>query len=186
MMLTQKEHKPSGKIWIEYQGKPILGKGGAEILRAIEVEQSLSKAATKLGMSYRYVWNYVQKIHRALGDTVVETFKGGKTGGGGAKLTEVGKALLDEYVRLEGCLGDFLACTNGLEVKKVKLSARNQLKGTIVSVEKGVITAKVKVEIKVPATITSVITKEAVEDLALKVGDEVEVVVKSTEVMIGK
>ena len=185
-MLTQKEHKPSGKIWIEHQGKPILGKGGAEILKEIEAQQSLTKAAKKLGMSYRYVWNYVQKIHKALGETVVETFKGGKTGGGGARLTDVGKALLDEYVRLEGCLGEFLACTNNVEVKRMKLSARNQLKGKIVSVEKGVITAKVKVEIKVPATITAVITKEAVDDLGLKVGDEVTAIVKSTEIIIGK
>ena len=185
-MLTQKEHKPSGKIWIEHQGKPILGKGGAEILKEIEAQQSLTKAAEKLNMSYRYVWNYVQKIHKALGETVVETFKGGKTGGGGARLTDVGKALLDEYVRLEGCLGEFLACTNNVEVKRMKLSARNQLKGKIVSVEKGVITAKVKVEIKVPATITAVITKEAVDDLGLKVGDEVTAIVKSTEIIIGK
>jgi molybdate transport system regulatory protein len=185
-MLTQKEHMPSGKIWIEYKGKPILGKGGAEILKEIDAQQSLTKAAEKLGMSYRYVWNYVQKIHKALGETVVETYKGGKTGGGGARLTDIGKGLLDEYARLEGCLGEFLACTNNVEVRRMKLSARNQLKGKIVSVEKGVITAKVKVELKVPATITSVITKEAVEDLGLKVGDEVEVVVKSTEVMIGK
>lgn len=185
-MLTQKEHKPSGKIWIEHQGKPILGKGGAEILKEIESQQSLTKAAEKLGMSYRYVWNYVQKIHKALGETVVETYKGGKTGGGGARLTDVGRALLDEYVRLEGCLGEFLACTNNVEVKRMKLSARNQLKGKIVSVEKGVITAKVKVEIKVPATVTAVITKEAVEDLGLKVGDEVTAIVKSTEIIIGK
>jgi len=68
----------------------------------------------------------------------------------------------------------------------VKLSARNNLKGKVVSVEKGVITAKVKVEITAPAMITSVITKEAVEDLNIKVGDEVAVIVKSTEVMIGK
>jgi molybdate transport system regulatory protein len=185
-MLTQKEHKPSGKIWIEHQGKPIVGKGGAEILREIDAQQSLSKAAEKLGMSYRYVWNYVQKIHRALGETVVETYKGGKTGGGGARLTDVGRALLDEYVRLEGCLGEFLACTNNVEVKRMKLSARNQLKGKIVSVEKGVITAKVKVEIKMPVTVTAVITKEAVEDLGLKVGDEVTAIVKSTEIIIGK
>jgi molybdate transport system regulatory protein len=185
-MLTQKEHKPSGKIWIEHEGKPILGKGGAEILREIEAQQSLTKAAEKLGMSYRYVWNYVQKIHKALGETVVETYKGGRTGGGGARLTDVGRALLAEYTRLEGCLGEFLACTNSTEVRRLKLSARNQLKGKIVSVEKGIITAKVKVEISVPATITSVITKEAVEDLGLKVGDEVEAVVKSTEVMIRK
>jgi len=185
-MTAQKEHKPSGKIWIEHQGKPILGKGGAEILREIDEKQSLSRAAAKLNMSYRYVWNYVQKIHRALEETVVETYKGGKTGGGGARLTVVGKALLEEYTRLEGCLGEFLSCTNGSGVRNVKLSARNQLKGKIVSVEKGVITAKVKVDIMVPATITAVITKESVEELGLKVGDEVSAIVKSTEVMIGK
>lgn len=184
--MTTRNHQPSGKIWIEHKGKPILGKGGAEILREIETEQSLSKAAIRLGMSYRYVWNYVQKIHRALGETVVETYKGGKTGGGGARLTPVGKALLDEYERLEGCLSEFLACTNNSEVAKVKLSARNQLKGKIISVEKGVITAKVKLEVKVPVTVTAVITKEAVEDLGLKVGDEVTAIVKSTEILIGK
>jgi molybdopterin-binding protein len=68
----------------------------------------------------------------------------------------------------------------------LKISARNRLKGKVVAVEKGIITAKVKIEIKVPAVVTSVITKEAVEDLDVKVGDEVEVIVKSTEVMIGK
>jgi molybdate transport system regulatory protein len=185
-MLTNKEHEPSGKIWIEHKGKPILGKGGADILREIEAQKSLSKAAEKLGMSYRYLWSYVKKIGNALGEEVVETYKGGKTGGGGAKLTEVGKALLDEYTRLESCLSEFLACSRGVEVKGLKLSARNQLKGKIVAVEKGVITAKVKVEIKVPAVVTAVITKEAVEDLGLKVGDEVQAIVKSTEIIIGK
>ena len=56
----------------------------------------------------------------------------------------------------------------------------------MLSVETDGVTAKVKVEIKAPAIITSVITKEAVEDLGVKVGDEVQVVVKSTEVMIAK
>src|SRR4030067_3147507 len=154
-MLTQKEHRPSGKIWIEYEGKPILGKGGAEILREIEAQQSLTKAAKELGMSYRYLWNYVQNIRKALGESVVETYKGGKVGGGGAKLTEAGKALLDEYVRLEGCLSEFLACSNNMEVRRLKLSARNQFKGKVVSVEKGVITAKVKVEVKMPGTVTA-------------------------------
>jgi molybdate transport system regulatory protein len=185
-MLIKNSHKPSGKIWIEYQGKPLVGKGGAEILKAIDAEQSLSKAAAKLAMSYRYVWNYIQKIQSALGEKVVDTYKGGKTGGGGARLTDVGQALLVEYTRLEGCLSEFLSCTKYSEVNVLKLSARNQLKGKIVSVEKGVITAKVKMEINVPATVTAVITKEAVEDLGLKVGDEVTAIVKSTEIIIGK
>ena len=185
-MLTENSHKPSAKVWIEYKGNPLLGKGGAEILKEIDKQQSLSKAAEKLGMSYRYLWNYVQKIHAALGQEVVETYKGGKLGGGGAKLTPIGKSLVAEYTQLEGCLSEFLAEADHLEVKSVKLSARNNLKGKVVAVEKGVITAKVKIEVKVPATITAVITKEAVDDLEIKVGDEVVAIVKSTEVIIGK
>jgi molybdenum-pterin binding domain len=68
----------------------------------------------------------------------------------------------------------------------MQLSARNRIKGRVKKVEKGVVTATVKVEITEPATITSVITKEAVEDLALKEGDQVFVIVKSTEVMVAK
>jgi molybdate transport system regulatory protein len=185
-MLTENSHKPSAKVWIEYKGAPLLGKGGAEILKEIDKQQSLSKAADKLGMSYRYVWNYVQKIHAALGQEVVETHKGGRLGGGGAKLTRVGKSLVAEYTRLEGCMSEFLSEADHLEVKSVKLSARNNFKGKVIAVEKGVITAKVKVEIKLPTTVTAVITKDAVEDLDIKVGDEVVAIVKSTEVMIGK
>lgn len=185
-MLTHNTHKPSGKIWIEYKGEPLLGKGGAKILKEIEKQQSLTRAAKNLGMSYRYVWNYIQKINESLGENVVETYKGGKSGGGGAKLTQTGKDLLAEYTRLEGCLGKFLADTEHLEVKGLKISARNTLKGKVIAVEKGVITGKVKVEIAAPVTITSVITKESVEDLDIKEGDEVTVIVKSTEVMIGK
>jgi molybdate transport system regulatory protein len=185
-MLTHKKHKPSCKVWIEYAGKPVLGKGGAEILKAIAKEQSISKAAVKLGMSYRYVWNYLQKIRIALGEPVVVTFKGGKTGGGGAKLTDLGRSVLEEYQRVEGYLSKVLADTAGWEVLGLKLSARNQLKGKVTSVEMDGVTAKVKVKIEAPAVVTSVITKEAVEDLGVKVGDEVNVVVKSTEVMIAK
>ncbi len=185
-MEPRKQHTPSGKIWIEYRGKPILGRGGAEILREIDAEKSLSKSAKKLGMSYRYLWDYVHRIQSALGENVVETYKGGKTGGGGAELTDIGKALLEEFTRLEEYLGEFLSHPRSSEGVRVKLSARNQLKGRIVAVEKGIITAQVKVEIKGATVVTAVITKEDVEDLNLKVGDEVAAIVKSTEILIGK
>ena len=185
-MLTHKQHKPSCKVWIEYNGKPVLGKGGAEILKAIATEKSISKAAVKLSMSYRYVWNYLQRIRKAVEAPVVETYKGGKTGGGGATLTALGQSLIEEYQRVAAYLSKVLADQEYWEVLGLKISARNQLKGKVVSIEKDGITAKVKVEIKAPAVVTAVITKEAVEDLGIKVGDEVNAVVKSTEVMIAK
>ena len=185
-MLPHQKHKPSCKVWIEYNGTPVLGKGGAEILKAIATEQSILKAAEKLGMSYRYVWNYLQKIQKAIESPVVVTFKGGKSGGGGARLTELGQSLIEEYQRVEGRMSEVLADQDYWEVLGLKISARNQLKGKVVSVETDGVTAKVKVEITAPAVITSVITREAVEDLGIKVGDEAKVVVKSTEVMIAK
>ena len=185
-MLPRKKHKPSGKVWIEYNGTSVLGKGGAEILKAIATEQSILKAAEKLEMSYRYVWNYLQKIQKTIESPVVVTYKGGKSGGGGTKLTELGQSLIEEYQHVEGLMSEVLADQEHWEVLRLKISARNQLEGKVVSIEKDGITAKVKVEINVPAIITSVITKEAVEDLGIKVGDEAKVVVKSTEVMIAK
>ena len=68
----------------------------------------------------------------------------------------------------------------------MKISARNHLKGKVVAVQKGDVAAIVKVEIKGPATITALITRESTEELSIKVGDEVETIIKATEVMIAK
>lgn len=68
----------------------------------------------------------------------------------------------------------------------MKLSARNILPGKVVAVAKGSTTAHVKVELASGLTIMSSITNEAVDELALKVGDSVSAVIKSSDVMIGK
>jgi len=185
-MLTQKEYKTSFKIWLEYKGKPLLGEGGAEILKHIQEHKSITKAAQKLGMSYRYVWGYAKNMERILGSPVLETFKGGKTGGGGAKLTKLGASLLNKYERLEHGLSEVLSDTRCLEMRGLKIIARNRLKGKVIAVEKNGTAAKVKVDVTVPATVTALISKEAVEHLDIKIGDIVEAVIKATEVMIAK
>jgi len=68
----------------------------------------------------------------------------------------------------------------------VKISARNHLKGKVTFVEKNGIMALVKIKITEPALVTALVSREAVEDLKIKVGDEVEAVVKATEVMVAK
>jgi molybdopterin-binding protein len=68
----------------------------------------------------------------------------------------------------------------------MKLSARNKLKGKIIAVEEGLITAKVKLDLGNGNIVTSIISREAVDDLQLKVNDTAYAVIKSTEIMIGK
>lgn len=68
----------------------------------------------------------------------------------------------------------------------MKLSARNVLPGRVVAVTKGSTTAHIKVELGPGLSVMASITNEAVDDLGLKVGDNVSAVIKSSDVMIGK
>ena len=66
-----------------------------------------------------------------------------------------------------------------------KISARNQLRGKIVDVKKGQTTAHVRIDIGSGLLVTSSITNEAVDDLALAKGDEVVAIIKASDVMVG-
>ena len=68
----------------------------------------------------------------------------------------------------------------------MELSARNQLAGTITDITLGAVMADVSVDIGNEKSIVSVITRSSVERLGLKVGDRVIVIIKATEVMVGK
>jgi molybdopterin-binding protein len=67
----------------------------------------------------------------------------------------------------------------------MEISARNQLPGKVVSTKLGSIMAEVTVEVDA-ASIVAAITKSSVEHLNLQPGDSVRVIIKSTEVIIGK
>ncbi len=67
----------------------------------------------------------------------------------------------------------------------MKLSARNQLKGKVLKVEEGLITAKVVLDLGNDNIISAIISKDAISDLGLKPGKAAFAVIKSTEVIIG-
>jgi molybdopterin-binding protein len=68
----------------------------------------------------------------------------------------------------------------------MKLSARNQIKGKVVSVQKGQTTGHVRIEIGNGVIVTSSITNEAIDDLGLTVGDDAIAVIKASDVMVAK
>lgn len=68
----------------------------------------------------------------------------------------------------------------------MKISARNQIAGTVVSVTPGAVSASVKIDIGGGNIVTSSVTNEAVADLGLSVGDKVTAIVKASDVLIGK
>ncbi|HML68117.1 MAG TPA: molybdopterin-binding protein [Clostridia bacterium] len=67
----------------------------------------------------------------------------------------------------------------------MKLSARNQLKGTITSIKVGTVNSIVTLGIGGGNIVTSTISNNAVEELGLKIGMEAYAIIKATSVMIG-
>ena len=68
----------------------------------------------------------------------------------------------------------------------MRLSARNQLDGTVVRVEHGAVMSTVVIRLAGGQEVVSAITKASAEALGLEDGDAVKAVIKATEVMIGK
>ena len=71
-------------------------------------------------------------------------------------------------------------------VRIMRLSARNQLEGVVARVEHGAVMSTVAVRLAGGQEVVSDITKDSAEALGLTEGDAVKVVIKATEVMIGK
>ncbi len=67
----------------------------------------------------------------------------------------------------------------------MKLSARNQLKGTIVAVEEGAVNGIVKIEVAPGVVVSSSITNSSIEELGLAVGGTAYAVIKASSVMVG-
>lgn len=66
----------------------------------------------------------------------------------------------------------------------MRVSARNQLKGTIVDVVKGATTSHVRIDVGGGIVMTASITNEAVDDLKLTIGKPAIAVVKATDVLV--
>ena len=68
----------------------------------------------------------------------------------------------------------------------LKISARNQWKGTVKEIKEGSVNAIVKLEIEADVIISATISMEAIKDLALAVGSNAVAIVKSTSVILGE
>ena len=66
---------------------------------------------------------------------------------------------------------------------ELKIGARNQLRGRVTSIKRGDVVAQVTFVIPASSVMGSVITTESLDEMALKVGDEVQLLVKAVNVL---
>jgi molybdate transport system regulatory protein len=65
----------------------------------------------------------------------------------------------------------------------MKYGARNKIMATVKSVKKGDVMSLIKFDVTIPAEMGSVITTESTEELDLKVGDQVQLIIKAIHVL---
>lgn len=98
LLNTEFEFTVTGSLWIECNGERFLGKGRVELLEYIADTGSISKAAKKMGMSYKKAWQMINSLNQQTRQPVVVVQTGGEKGGG-SMLTEEAHQLI-KYHRL--------------------------------------------------------------------------------------
>jgi len=164
------------------------------LLKQIEIEGSISKAAKKVPMSYKTAWDAIDTMNNLCNNIVVEKVTGGK-GGGGAKLTTYGKNLIQTYSTLKFEHNKFMqyltkmtnfntGALKSIQRVSMQLSARNQISGSIEHIDKGKVNGSIYIKLKSGYSLVSVITNSAIEDLELKLEDDVVAIFKSSSVLL--
>jgi molybdate transport system regulatory protein len=91
---------PSLSLRINLDPDGRIGPGKIELLEHIAAFGSISAAARRMEMSYKHAWDLVEDMNRLFGKPVVATQSGGSKGGG-ARLTTVGRSVIDRFRAIE-------------------------------------------------------------------------------------
>ncbi len=131
------------------------------LLKCIGERGSIVKASQKTGIPYRTALKYIEIIEEQLERRIVATQRGGKGGGGGSQLTDIGKMVLREYSKFESIFKKH-ADVNELEGRVLNMDKENRVMNVNLN------------EIKIMIPI--------MEDL--KVGDKVLLLISPEEIFI--
>lgn len=95
------------KCWVEHGGEKFYGPGPNELIKHIQKEGSLSKAANLMNMSYKKGWDLVQRLNSDSQEPWVILKKGGKHGGG-AEITPYAVEAIQEYEKLQQKMSELI------------------------------------------------------------------------------
>ena len=184
----------SSNLTLEIFNQPFLLEKRIELLIAIKKTGSISKAAKEVPMSYKAAWEAIENMNNLSKTPIVQKEIGG-VGGGGTTLTSYGENLIQTYEILKNEQKKFLenlskrtdintGTLRDIRRLSMQISARNQIAGVVELISNGTINAEVYIKLKSGYTIVSVITNTAVNNLDLKLGDEVVAIFKSSTVLL--
>jgi molybdate transport system regulatory protein len=183
-----------GAVWMTVGGENFGGSSRIVLLAAIAQCGSITQAAKLVGMSYKAAWEAIDTMNNLAGEPLVERVSGGK-GGGGTRLTQRGKQLVENFGLIEQAHREFVAqlsrqadgiADDFLLIKKMtlKTSARNQFAGNVTQVRRGAVNDEIELEVAGGQKIIAVITHESTDALELRAGSQAFALIKASSVIL--
>jgi molybdate transport repressor ModE-like protein len=100
-------------VWLEEDGKRIVGEKEAKVLAGLKKFGSLMATAKSLGVTYAHAWNVLNALAANVGSPVVSAKRGGEDHGG-TELTKRGTEILEEYEKLQKGVAHYLGTPTGV------------------------------------------------------------------------
>ena len=85
------------KVWVERDGRFLIGEGGIALLLAVADHGSLAEGARQIGWSYRHAWGYLRRAEAVLGAALTAT-RSGKGMFRGTMLTGAGRRVVEQML----------------------------------------------------------------------------------------
>ena len=98
--------RPRHKIWFTLGNSFLMGPNYFRFLRAVDESGNIRQAGRAVGWSYRTCLNRVRRMEDILGRRVLETARGGSSGGG-ARLSPEGRRLVAIFERWQSDMADY-------------------------------------------------------------------------------
>lgn len=183
-----------GDLWMGQDEASAVGDMRISLLEQIDETGSITRAAKEVGVSYKTAWDTVDAMKNLSGKPLVESASGGARGGG-TRLTEEGRKLVETYRFIQHEHQAFLAALNDgiddfqnfyqlIRRLSMKSSARNQFFGRVTAIKAGSVNDEVEIALNGDDRIAATITSESRQGMKLNVGDEVWALVKSSWVIL--
>jgi len=168
--------KPAFKAWLETDEGYVFGPGVYRLLQKVREKGTLKEAAESLGMSYRFAWGLVKKAEEKLGQPLLHAHKGGRAGGGGAELTELGQQYLDDFSKIESVIDRLTGDPGILD----RIRSSNQVEARVTEMRRRGERTDLTIQLTGPRILRLSVPGELIDGLDIDVGDAVEVDVTTT------
>lgn len=177
------------------EGAARIGGDRIRLLGAIEAEGSIAGAARAAGLSYKAAWDAVTAMNNLFAAPLVSAAPGGRRGGG-ATLTDSGRALIAGFGALDAAFSRALATLDGALADDpataqtlmwslmMQTSTRNAFRCRVTGVTEGPVSARVTLALTDGQDLTAVITEKSAAEMGIAEGAEVFALVKSSAVIL--